>query len=190
MSAPRHARLVAKLLLGAVAMFGFGFALVPLYEVICDLTGLNGRITEASVPTGVREDPSRTVTVELVASLAAGMPWEFRPRVTKMQVHPGKAYQTSFSAQNLRADRRVAQAIASIAPGRAARHLIKTECFCFTRQEFRAGEQREMPVVFMIDPALPAEVGTVTLSYTFFELPEPPQRHPDSANLTSRGEGA
>jgi cytochrome c oxidase assembly protein subunit 11 len=181
---------VSRLLFGAAAMFAFGFALVPLYDVICDITGLNGRVTEARASDGLQADEDRTITVEFVASLASGMPWEFRPQVSKMQIHPGKAYRTSFSAHNLRQNGRVAQAVASVAPGLAARHLIKSECFCFTRQEFSAGEQRDMPVVFMVAPELPRTVETVTLSYTFFELDEKPQASLGNSNPASKGEGA
>lgn len=164
-------RLVRRLLLAVVVMFGFGFALIPLYDVFCEITGLNGKTgTRAvAVEKGV-VDTKRTVTVEFVANVNVSAPWEFAPTVTRMQVHPGEFYQTSYFARNLAAEPLVGQAVPSVAPGLAAQHFQKVECFCFTRQEFAAREGRDMPVVFMVDPALPRDISTVTLSYTFFKL--------------------
>jgi len=166
-------RLVRRLLLATVAMFGFGFAMVPIYDVFCEITGLNGktsgRVTEVEA---MKVDESRTVTVEFVASLNITAPWEFAPQVTRMTVHPGQFYQTYFHARNLTGQRLVGQAIPSVSPGRAASHFQKIECFCFNRQPFQAGESKEMPVTFRIDPNLPSDVRTVTLSYTFFKLDE------------------
>ena len=164
-----NARLVKRLLLAVTAMFGFGFAMVPLYNVFCDLTGLNGKVGGRVEAVGVEADLNRTVMVEFVANLNQTMPWEFRPEVSRMEVHPGKVYRTSFYAQN-RTDRiMVGQAILSVTPGTAAQHFKKTECFCFTEQQFAAGEGRDMPVMFMVDPELPDDVQVVTLSYTFFD---------------------
>ena len=164
-----NARLVKRLLLAVTAMFGFGFAMVPLYNVFCDLTGLNGKVGGRVEAVGVEADLNRTVMVEFVANLNQTMPWEFRPEVSRMEVHPGKVYRTSFYAQN-RTDRiMVGQAIPSVTPGTAAQHFKKTECFCFTEQQFAAGEGRDMPVMFMVDPELPDDVPVVTLSYTFFD---------------------
>lgn len=165
-----HRKTVAKLVLVTVAMFGFGFAMVPLYDVLCEVTGLNGKTAggPAEVAGAVRDD-SRLVTVEFVA-LNVGPRWEFRPQKTRMQVHPGQSYQTTFFARNKGTSLRVAQAVPSVAPGKAAQHFKKTECFCFTRQEFLAGEGKDMPVVFILDPELPTGIDTVTLSYTFYEL--------------------
>lgn len=156
-----------------VAMFGFGFALVPLYDVLCQVTGLNGKtsgVVAQAEP--MRVDEARTVTVEFVASVNLDAPWEFHPDVTKLQVHPGRFYTTHFYARNRSARAVLGQAIPSVSPGPAATHFHKIECFCFTQQGFAAGEGREMPVTFRIDPQLPADVHTVTLSYTFFRLPE------------------
>ena len=152
-------------------MAGFGFALVPLYNVFCDITGLNGKTdNEAAVVTDSRIDTERTITVELVATLNTTAPWEFAPREAKMQVHPGEFYQTSFFARNLTNEALVGQAIPSVAPGLAAKHFQKIECFCFSRQAFEPGEGRDMPLTFRIDPDLSKDVSTVTLSYTFFRL--------------------
>lgn len=164
-------RLVKRLLLITIAMFGFGFAMVPIYDVLCDITGLNGKTggRVAVVESGA-VDEARTVTVEFVASLNVGAPWEFTPKVNRMQVHPGQYYQTHYLARNLTSHVLVGQAIPSVAPGLAAQHFQKIECFCFSRQKFEPEEGREMPVVFRIDPNLPPDVHTVTLSYTFFKL--------------------
>ncbi|HRD48844.1 MAG TPA: cytochrome c oxidase assembly protein [Candidatus Contendobacter sp.] len=165
-------RLVKRLLLITVAMFGFGFAMVPIYDVLCQITGLNGktggRQVAAVLPMAV--DEARTVTVEFVANLNVGAPWEFAPQVSHMQVHPGQYYQTHYLARNLTGHALVGQAIPSVAPGLAAQHFQKIECFCFNRQVFQPEERREMPVVFRIDPNLPSDVHTITLSYTFFRL--------------------
>jgi len=169
----RSRGLVGKLLLFATVMFGFGFALVPVYNVLCEITGLNGRTT-AKQTTEAAEypvDESREVVVEFVAMVNGATGWEFKPEVARMRVHPGKSYRTSFYAHNLLTSTRVAQAVPSVAPSQAARHFYKTECFCFTRQEFSSGEARQMPVVFMLDPEVPRSVTTVTLSYSFYELP-------------------
>ena len=164
-------RLVRRLLVIAAAMFAFGFAMVPLYDVLCEITGLNGKTGGRAVAVEpMKVDETRTVTVEFVASLNQGAPWEFAPQVARMQVHPGQFYQTHFWARNLADQAMTGQAIPSVAPGPAAAHFQKIECFCFNRQLFQAREGKEMPVTFRIDPQLPADVRTVTLSYTFFRI--------------------
>ncbi len=148
----------------------FVFALVPMYGVLCDLTGLNGKPrNQAQQVADVSPDTSRTVTVEFLASVNESMPWDFRPAVARMTVHPGEVKQTSFLARNLTAADMVGQAIPSVTPGLAALHFKKTECFCFTEQKFAAGEEREMPLIFMVDKDLPEDISTVTLAYTFFD---------------------
>lgn len=161
-----------RLLATAVAMFGVGFALVPLYDVLCDITGFNGRSGTMVSASDVHEqaDPSRTVTVEFVTTVNNNAPWMFAAETPRLQVHPGKLYTVSFTARNGRDVATVAQAVPSVTPWNAARHLRKTECFCFNQQPFAAGETRQMPMRFIIDPALPAGVDTVTLSYTFFDV--------------------
>jgi cytochrome c oxidase assembly protein subunit 11 len=159
-----------RLLLVVVGMFSFVFALVPLYDVLCDLTGLNGKTRnerEQVVDSG--PDLSRTVTVEFLASVNESMPWDFHPSVTRMTVHPGEVHQTSFYARNRTAGAMTGQAIPSVTPGLAALHFKKTECFCFTEQEFAPGEGREMPLTFMVDRGLPEDITTLTLAYTFFD---------------------
>lgn len=163
-------RLAGRLMFAAVAMFGFAYLLVPLYDVLCEITGIGGRTSSqaAVVAEGAPVDLQRTVTVEFVASLNQGAPWTFRPQVNRMEVNPGEFYQTHFVARNLTAGSLAGQAVPSVAPGTAARHFQKIECFCFERQEFGPGESKDMPVAFRIDPRLPESVQTVTLSYTFF----------------------
>ena len=168
-------RTVWKLGLVTLGMFAFGFVVMPpMYSAFCKITGLNGkteRITAAQAET-MTVDSSRLVTIEFVTSVAAGMPWEFRPMVNRMTVHPGETAQAMFVARNKLPVASVGQAVPSLAPNTAARYFQKTECFCFTRQSLAAKEEKEMPVRFVVDPALPAEVSTVTLSYTFFSVPE------------------
>ena len=171
MLAAANRRLVRRLLVVTAAMFAFGFAMVPLYDVLCEITGLNGKTGGRAVAVEpMKVDESRMVTVEFVANLNRGAPWEFAPQVTRMQVHPGQFYQTHFWARNLADQPMTGQAIPSVSPGLAASHFQKIECFCFTRQQFQAGEGKEMPVAFRIDPELPSDVRTVTLSYTFFRI--------------------
>lgn len=166
----RHGPLVVRILLVAVAMFGFGFALVPLYNVFCQVTGFNGT-TGGPAKAQFRPEPGRTVWVELLANVNTQAPWSFRPAVTRMAVHPGELYTTRFLARNPTAAPRTVQAVSSVAPGLAAPYLTKIECFCFRRQDFAGHEARELPLRFALDPALPAEVGTLSLAYTLFDVP-------------------
>jgi cytochrome c oxidase assembly protein subunit 11 len=160
--------LVGKLLLMTLAMFGFGYLLVPIYDVFCEITGLGGRTGGQVTAAQLEPDLDRLVTIEFIASVNQGAPWEFRPTVSRMQVHPGQMYQTSFYARNTSNDYLIGQAVPSVAPGQMARYLQKTECFCFTAQDFLAGESKDMPVIFFLDPEIPEHIDTVTLSYTFF----------------------
>ena len=153
-------------------MFAFGFALVPLYSVVCDLTGFNGRSSGMASAAEVVEqvDTSRLVTVEFLTTVNGGQPWRFAPEVERISVHPGQLYTVNFTAGNPHGEVALAQAVPSILPWNAAKYLQKTECFCFRQQSFAAGEQKQMPVRFMLDRDLPADIDTVTLSYTFFDL--------------------
>jgi cytochrome c oxidase assembly protein subunit 11 len=166
----RHTDLSLKLLLIAVAMFGFGFALVPIYNVFCEITGLGGR-TAATAATVVEAPVAgRSVRLEFVASVDRSAPFEFRPAQSSMEIQPGRLYDTTYLAKNLTNDAIVGQAVPSVAPGQAADHLKKVECFCFTEQAFGARESRELGVSFMVDPALPAHIDTLTLSYALFAV--------------------
>lgn len=161
--------LTGQLILLVAGMFGFGYLLVPLYDVFCELTGLGGRTNSVAVAVAEAPDESREITVLFIASVNQNAPLEFRPNVPKMRIHPGKLYGTTFFARN-RSDQQVTgQAVPSIAPGLAAKHFQKTECFCFTNQLFQEGESRDMPVRFIVDPELPVHIDTVTLSYTLYD---------------------
>lgn len=164
-------RTAAKLGVVAVGMFLFGYALVPLYDVLCEVTGLNGKTGRAVAATS-EIDRSRTVTVEFIGQAQSGLPWEFRPTIRTLTVHPGEIATAQYLAHN-RADEAITgQAVPSVAPGLAATHFKKIECFCFTRQKLKSGETRELAVQFVVDPKLAPEVQTVTLSYTFFNTDE------------------
>ena len=174
-------RLVRRLLLIAVGMFGFGFALVPLYNVFCQVTGVNGKTggpVDAVAALADVVDMDRVITVEFVSAVDTGLPWEFRPLVKKMQVHPGEMNDALYFARNQSNDQVVGRAVPSVAPGLAAQYFHKVQCFCFTEQTLGPREEREMPVRFVIDPNLPAEVATVTLSYTFYESTANKQEQP------------
>lgn len=154
-----------------VGMFAFGYALVPLYSVICDITGLNGKNSGIQLDAAVTEapDPSRLVTVEFVTTVNGNLDWGFGAEKTVIQVNPGKLYTVNFFAENRTQKDYIAQATPSVVPWTAAKFVRKTECFCFSQQPLLAGERKDMPMRFMLDPALPAEVETVTLSYTMFD---------------------
>ena len=167
--ARENSRLLIKLIGLALGMFAFGFLLVPIYDVLCDITGLGGKFDlEAAVVETRAPVDDRVVTVEFVASLNEYAPWEFRPAVASIEVHPGQMYDTTFFARNLTDRELVGQAVPSIAPGQAVKYFQKTECFCFTSQEFAAQEGRDMPLQFVVDPELPDHIDRLTLSYTFF----------------------
>jgi cytochrome c oxidase assembly protein subunit 11 len=157
-----------KLAAMGAAMFAFGFALVPLYDAFCALTGYGGKTANAPVQVVERPDPSRTVRVEFLASVARGAPWEFSPSVSHMDVHPGQLYETHYRATNLTGTQLVAQASPSVAPGAAAKYFRKAECFCFTTQTFEPRETRELKLAFMVAPDLPAHFDTLSLGYTYF----------------------
>ncbi len=178
-------RLVRRLLLVVVGMFGFGFAMVPLYNVFCQVTGINGKTggaVDAETALSETVDKERVITVEFVSAVSAGLPWEFRPVVKKMKVHPGEMNEALYFARNQSNNTVVGQAIPSVAPGRAAKHFKKVECFCFTQQTLGPREERDMPVRFVIDSELPPEVTTVTLSYTFYESAAKGRGHPASGS--------
>lgn len=165
-------KVVKQLLLATVFMFGFGYALVPLYNVFCDITGLNGRTSDQAAEVKPADiDKDRLVTVEFTGGVNANMPWQFRPMVSKIKVHPGEPSRVNFFAKNVSSNNIVGSAVPSVSPGQAAKYFTKTECFCFTQQELKSGEEKEMPVVFIVDKNLPKNINTVTLSYTFFNSP-------------------
>lgn len=169
----RLAPLVIKLFLIPIAMFGFGYAMVPFYNVFCEITGLNGKTGAISTAEAnqLSVDKSRTIKLEFSTSINNEGPWEFRPAHPTMLIHPGETYTTTFFATNKLNKPLVSQSIPSVAPITAAPHFSKTECFCFTEQAFKALETREMPVTFVVDKGVPADVDVMTLSYTLFTKP-------------------
>ncbi|HEX5055556.1 MAG TPA: cytochrome c oxidase assembly protein [Gammaproteobacteria bacterium] len=170
----RHNRLALKLAAAVLAMFGFGYALVPLYSMLCEVTGLNGKTGEVSAAQAAKQIPdlNRTVMVRFVSTVNNSAPLDFGPNDLTLAVHPGVLYRTSYHAANRSGRKLVAQAVPSVSPREGSLYFNKTECFCFTRQEFAADEARDMAVQFMIDPALPSNVDTLILSYTFYDVTE------------------
>ena len=162
-------KIIGKLLLLVVAMFGFGFALVPLYDVFCDITGLNGKTGDkVNFETAPIVDESRTIKVTFLTNLNESMPWKFKAGQSFVDVHPGKPTTINFIAQNTSNKSIIGQAVPSVAPGLAAAYFQKTECFCFTQQKLEAGEKKLMPVTFIVDSKLPKDMNEIVLSYTFF----------------------
>jgi cytochrome c oxidase assembly protein subunit 11 len=168
-TANENRSLVGKLLLLAVAMFGFGYLLVPLYNVFCEITGFGGRTNTVAVTSEENPDFTRSIRVEFVTTVNEYAPWEFAAERDSMEVTPGKMYYANFTAKNLTGDTKVAQAVPSVAPISASGHFKKIECFCFTNQEFQANEERAMPLQFIVEPDLPDYVDTITLQYTFYD---------------------
>ena len=162
--------LLTKLFLIPIFMFGFGYLMVPLYDVFCEVTGLNGKtgaISEAQA-SQMTPDLTREIKVQFTSNINQNGPWEFRPAQASIMVHPGKPYTTTFFAKNLQNKPVVSQSIPSVNPTKVAAHFDKMECFCFTEQKFEALEEREMPVTFVVGTAVPDEVDTITLAYTLF----------------------
>jgi cytochrome c oxidase assembly protein subunit 11 len=162
--------LVIKLVVVAVGMFGFGFALAPMYSALCNLTGLNNLQSSDASALNSQVDNSRTITVQFDANLRNDLPWQFRPLTQQIKVHPGQLTHVVYEVKNTSNRDVFGQAVPSYGPQVAGRYFKKLECFCFTRQELKPNETREMPVVFVIEPDLPSDVHTITLSYTFFAV--------------------
>ena len=166
-----NARLVKRLLFTVVAMFAFGFAMVPLYDVMCEALGINGKTSGTAYQQETEYiDENRTVRVQFLATNAEGMSWSFGPQADELSLHPGETREVLFHASNPTDHPMVAQAIPSVAPSKAAAYFHKTECFCFTQQVLQPGESVMMPVRFIVDPALPKDVKHLTLAYTLFDV--------------------
>ena len=166
----RNASLTRRLLLMAAGSFAFGFALVPLYDVVCEIAGIRVNAKPAdAVETAAVE---REVTLELVSVLAPGSDWELAPESAAITVVPGRLHEARFRIRSRAGRPATGQAIPSVAPAYAARYLQKTECFCFTPQEFRADEEREFTVRFILDPGIPPQVDRITLAYSMYTMPE------------------
>ena len=176
-----NVKMVGKLAVITLGMFAFGYALIPIYQRICEATGINiltlserqipgngSAGPNARLPANTQVDLSRTITVEFDAN--ARGPWEFKPAQRSIKVHPGELATVMYEFQNVQNRRMAAQAIPSYAPRQAAAHFAKLECFCFNQYTLEPGEKKEWPVAFVIDPRLSKDVTTITLSYTFFEV--------------------
>ena len=166
-------RIENKLAILAVAMFGFGYALVPLYNVFCEITGLNGKTGTIAREQAEKldVDRGRMVTVEFDTNVNGSLPWSFRAAEQKLRVHPGEIADAVFVVENNSDKTIIGQAIPSVAPAQASLFFNKTECFCFTRQTLAPRERKEMLVRFVVGPDLPKKISTMTLSYTFFLAP-------------------
>lgn len=169
-----NVRLAKKLVLVALAFTAFGFALVPLYDVICRVTGLNGKTNTTAIEAPkngvVQED--RWVTVEFLSHSMPGVPLQVKPAQFSLRVHPGAIIHTSYVAQNSSHEVFLAQAVPSVTPAQAASHFKKIECFCFSQQTFQPGETKTMPLTFVVEPELREDLREITLSYSFFEVPK------------------
>ena len=162
---------VKKLMLIVFAMFGFGFSMVPLYDVFCDITGLNGKTSNVAASYKAASiDTERTITVQFLTRTAKGIPWRFEPMINEVKVHPGEKKIVKFYAKNESVSDIVGQAVPSVSPGRAAIYFQKIECFCFNNQPLKASEDVEMGLQFYIDLDLPDDVSTITLSYTLYDI--------------------
>lgn len=167
--AAANRRLLRKLLVIAVGMFGFGFALVPFYEKICEVTGIRNVLRPDAMPKNTQVDLSRKVTIEFDSNTHQ-LAWVFRPVERTVEIHPGELITVVYEVRNTRDYPVTGQAVPSFGPQLAGQYFKKMECFCFKQQTLAAGEVRQMPVVFIVDPELPQDVNTITLSYTFFEV--------------------
>jgi len=175
-TADKNRVLLLKLMVVVVAMFAFAiFVMPPIYTVFCQITGLNGKTNREAVaaPAAATADLGRDVRVEFLTSVDPALPWDFHYQISRLSTHPGQITQTEFYVKN-NADHPVTgHAVPSISPSEAARYFKKTQCFCFSSQTLAAGESRSMPVVFYVDPAMPSDLTTITLSYRFYKQPDP-----------------
>jgi cytochrome c oxidase assembly protein subunit 11 len=167
----KNSKMVVKLLAIVIGMFGFGFALVPLYDVLCDALGINGKTSDvAAVYEAVEIDESRLITVDFITRINTGMPWQFKAETRQVKVHPGQMSQVNFYVKNPTATKVVGQAVPSVSPGPAALFMNKTECFCFEQQTLQAGEEVLMPMKFYVDPQLPKNITYFTVQYTLYNV--------------------
>ena len=167
--ARENRRTLTRLSIMAAVMFGFGFALVPFYEKICQVLGVNSLVERNDAPVNTQVDATRTVTIELDAN-SHNLPWRFRAVTPHIDVHPGQLVHVEYEVANVRGAPVTGQAVMSYGPAFAGQYVRKLECFCYQAQTLAAGETRRMPVTFVVDPQLPKDVRTITLSYTFFEV--------------------
>lgn len=180
-----HRRLVIKLLAGVALSFAFGFALVPLYDVFCEVTGLNGKtagpggfgiggiINPGAPSSASRIDKDRVVTVEFTDTVMPGLPWEISPQTARLDVHPGELHQVMYRVRNLSDQPIVGQAVPSVSPGQAAASFEKLECFCFSQQTLAPGESKDLPLLFTVKNSIDKDIKTITLAYAFFNVTDP-----------------
>jgi len=164
-------RLTISLFVTSFLMFGFGYALVPIYNVLCKNLGINGKPSEtayATIPAAI--DTSRTITVQFLSTVNAALPWDFHAQTKQLKMYPGEMHRIAYYAKNRSDHTMCVQAIPSVTPGLAAKYLKKTECFCFTQQTLASNQTMDMPILFHIDPDLPKNISTVTISYTLFDV--------------------
>lgn len=171
-----HAALVKKLVLTVIGMFAFAFALVPLYDVFCEVTGLNGKPDMDAAEASYLVDESRSVDVSFITQTKQGVPFSVRAKEFSVAVKPGEMSELVFVAKNLSSEQRVMQAIPSVSPGQAAKYLHKVACFCFDRQPFEPNQEVEFKLVFYVDTSLPENVQELTLSYAIFDISEVAQQ--------------
>ena len=162
--------LLKKLFIITLMMFAFGYALVPIYKKICEITGINNLVKADSVAENTQIDKTRSITVDFDSNISSHLPWRFKPLAGSVQSHPGELIQVTYEVTNTRDYAVTGQAIPSYAPKEAAKYFKKLECFCFKQQTLGANETKQFPVTFVIDPELHSSIGTITLSYTFFEI--------------------
>lgn len=165
-------KLILQLCAATLGMFLFGFALVPLYDVFCDITGLNGKVELVAKKNTGLIDTSRSITVQFVANTNENMPWEFVAKDVEVKVHPGENARADFFVENLTNNQMIGQAIVSVSPSIGAKYFHKTQCFCFERQVLEAKQAQDISVLFSVDTKLPESVKKITLSYTFFDITE------------------
>lgn len=173
MARRKHTKVAGILAVVGILMFAFGFALVPIYNSLCKALSINGKVTQDKVvypAANAKIAMDREVLVQFVATNNGGVPWNFYPKTTQIKVHPGKIERLAFYAENKTNYRMTVQAIPSVTPGIAAKYIKKTECFCFTQQTLNGHEAMDMPLLFHLDPDLPAEIKTITLAYALFDV--------------------
>ena len=167
---PDAKKTLRKLLIAVPLMFAFGFALVPLYDVFCEVTGINGKVFQSDYEDELLTDDGRPLAIQFISTNNENMPWVFEPSEKVMKISTGEYYTATFYVKNTTNKKMVAQAVPSVAPSNAAAHLKKLECFCFEQQELAASESMDMPLRFIIDSEIPEDIETLTLSYTLFDI--------------------
>ncbi len=178
-----HKKLIRILGLFVVGMFGFGYALVPLYNVLCKSLGINGKTSNQVALNSESIDTSRSITIQFISTRNAEIPWEFKPGIQSIKIHPGENKRITFHAHNLTDKTMTVQAIPSVTPGLSAKYLKKTECFCFTQQTMKGHEEMDWPLIFHIDKDIPKRYRTITLSYTLFDITNSAKNPPKGVTL-------